>query len=77
MLCIVMENITYPDLASRIYEAKIQKSFISESIIVTLFRNLLYVLQDMHKEGISHMDINLNSVFLGNNNKVKIGDFTH
>ena len=76
MLFIVMENIEFRDLQSRVKEAKYHQSFISEAVILDIFKKVLQALQEMHSTGVFHMSINLSNVFLSNDNQVKLGDFT-
>ena len=64
MLYIVMENIEFKSLHTRVKEAKYHQAFIEEAVIIDIFKKVLMALQEMHAAGIYHMSINIWNVFL-------------
>lgn len=73
-LCIVMEMADSGDLESKITQAKKIKSFVKESKIWYIFRELLEGLAALHSANIVHRDIKCANVFLLKNGGVKLGD---
>lgn len=73
-LCIVMEMADSGDLESKITQAKKIKSFVKESKIWYIFKELLEGLVALHAVDIVHRDIKCANVFLLKNGGVKLGD---
>ena len=69
-----MEMADSGDLESKIQQAKKIKSFIKESKIWYIFKQLLEGLEALHAENIVHRDIKCANVFLSKAGGVKLGD---
>ena len=73
-LCIVMEMADSGDLESKIKQAKQIKSFVKESKVWYIFREVLNGLAALHTSNIVHRDIKCANIFLCKNGGVKLGD---
>ena len=74
VLCIVMEMADSGDLDSKLEQAKKLKSFIKESKIWYIFKQILEGIEALHAESIVHRDIKCANIFLSKSGGVKLGD---
>jgi len=70
--CILMEYAPFGDFAEILIEKQIYRD---EVLVRTLFRQLIEGIEFLHSKGITHMDIKLENLLLGENFKLKIADF--
>jgi serine/threonine protein kinase len=68
---LIIEYAPYGDL----FDLVAMNRFIDESMIRQYFKQLLSGLGHLHSKKISHGDIKLENLFIGQNYKLKIGDF--
>jgi len=54
---------------------KIHRKKFDEKLIRTLFRQLIEGLEYLHKNGVSHMDLKLDNLLIGDDYNLKIADF--
>ena len=74
VLCIIMENADSGDLDSKLEQAKKLKSFIKESKIWYIFKQILEGIEALHTDNIVHRDIKCANIFLSKSGGVKLGD---
>ena len=69
-----MEMADSGDLDSKLEQAKKLKSFIKESKIWYIFKQILEGIDALHSDNIVHRDIKCANVFLSKSGGVKLGD---
>ena len=69
-----MEYADSGDLESKVVQAKQIKSFVKESKIWYIFKQVLEGLEALHSKSIVHRDIKCANIFLFKNGSVKLGD---
>lgn len=69
-----MEYADSGDLESKVVQAKQIKSFVKESKIWYIFKQVLEGLEALHSKNIVHRDIKCANIFLFKNGSVKLGD---
>ena len=70
--CILMEFAPYGDFATLIVQNKI---YLDQTLVRTFFHQLVEGLEYIHSKQISHMDIKLENLLLGEDFNLKITDF--
>lgn len=72
---IVTEMCERGDLAHMLEKLRKGKKYLSEKLVVKLFRQICNALKYCHEKGIIHRDVKSSNIFIGNDNVLKLGDF--
>ena len=75
-LNIVMEYCGDTDLKQFIKNQKAKNELIEEELIKDFIIQICNGLKEIHNNGIIHRDLTPDNIFIGKNNKIKIGDFS-
>ena len=74
-LYIVLEFAKYGDLSHVIKKQQSKRRFMSEHQVMTLFVQICLALRHLHKHNILHRDLKPQNIFVGDDFKLKLGDF--
>ena len=68
--CLVLEYAVYGELFDFVVKSKL-----SESLALYMFKQILKAVHAIHSNGLAHLDLKIDNIFMGDDFTLKVADF--